>query len=211
MRIMAVSDRIVEHLYSSDVQSRYQGIDLLIGCGDLPFYYMEFLVSALDTRMVYVRGNHDIGPQYLADGRALDHVPGGLDIHRRVVELDGLIVAGLEGSMRYRPKAPYMYTEQEMRWNAMSLYPRLVLNRIRHGRAVDILVTHSPAAGIHDQRDPAHRGFVILRNLMRVFRPRYMLHGHVHVYRNDVPRVTKYLDTTVVNVYPYRVFEYGTL
>lgn len=208
---MAVSDRIVEHLYTSDVQSRYRGVDLLIGCGDLPFYYLEFLISALDARMVYVRGNHDNGPQYLADGRALDRVPGGIDIHRRIVEIDGMIVAGLEGSMRYRPKAPYMYTEQEMRWNALSLYPQLILNRIRYGRAMDILVTHSPPAGIHDQRDPAHRGFVVLCTLMRTFKPRYLLHGHVHVYRNDVPRVTKYLDTTVINVYPYRVLEYGEL
>jgi Icc-related predicted phosphoesterase len=208
---MAVSDRIVDHLYSSDVPTQYREIDLLIGCGDLPFYYLEFLISALDTRMVYVRGNHDIGPQYLADGRSLDHVPGGTDIHRRVVEIDGLLIAGLEGSIRYRPKAPYMYSEQEMRWNAISLYPQLLLNRIRYGRAIDILVTHSPAAGIHDQRDPAHRGFVVLRNMMRTFRPKYLLHGHVHVYRNDVARVTRYLDTTVVNVYPYKMFEYGEL
>ena len=208
---MAVSDRIVEHLYTSDVQNRLRDIDLLIGCGDLPYYYLEFLISALDTRMIYVRGNHDIGLQYMADGRVLDHVPGGLDIHRRVVEIDGLLIAGLEGSIRYRPKAPYMYTEQEMRWNAWSLFPQLLMNKIRYGRALDILVTHSPAAGIHDLRDPAHRGFAVLRSLMRRFRPKYLLHGHVHVYRNDVPMVTKYLDTTVVNVYPYRVFDYGEL
>jgi Icc-related predicted phosphoesterase len=211
MRIMAVSDRIVEHLYSSDVQSRHGQVDLLIGCGDLPFYYLEFLISALDARMVYVRGNHDIGPQYTADGRVLTEVPGGLDVHRRVVEVNGLLIAGLEGSIRYRPRAPYMYSEQEMRWNAWNLIPRLMMNKIRHGRALDILVTHSPPAGIHDLRDPAHRGFGVLRSLIRRFRPRYLLHGHIHVYRNDVPKVTKFLDTTVINVYPYRVFEYGDL
>ncbi len=208
---MAVSDRIVEHLYTSDVQRRHRGIDLIIGCGDLPFYYLEFLISALDTRLVYVRGNHDIGPQYTANGRVLESVPGGLDIHRRVVEIEGLLIAGLEGSIRYRPKAPYMYTEQEMRWNAWSLIPQLMLNRVRYGRAVDILVTHSPPAGIHDLRDPAHRGFAVLRDMMRWFRPKYLLHGHIHVYRKDVPRVTRYLDTTVINVYPYRVFNYGEL
>ena len=211
MRIMAVSDRIVEHLYTSDVQSRHGDIDLLIGCGDLPYYYLEFLISALDARLVYVRGNHDLGPQYTADGRVLEHVPGGLDIHRRVVQIDGLLIGGLEGSIRYRPKAPYMYTEQEMRWNAWSLLPQLMMNRIRYGRALDIMVTHSPAAGIHDGRDPAHQGFAVLRTVMKRFRPRYLLHGHIHVYRNDVPRVTKYFDTTVINVYPYRVFNYGEL
>jgi hypothetical protein len=38
---------------------------------------------------------------------------------------------------------------------------------------------------------------------MRVFRPRYLLHGHVHVYRRDIPNVTRFEDTIVINVYPY--------
>ncbi|HCB48328.1 MAG TPA: metallophosphoesterase [Chloroflexi bacterium] len=208
MRILAVSDRIVKTLYSSNVGERYSDINLLIGCGDLPFYYLDFLVSALDRPLVYVRGNHDISPQYTANGRVLHDVPGGLDIHGRVVWAKGLIVAGLEGSMRYRPNAPYMYTDREMSWNVYRLIPQLIWNVARHGRYLDILVTHSPPYGIHDGRDLAHKGFRALRSFIQRFRPRYMLHGHVHVYRQDVPRITQFGDTTVINVYPYQVIEY---
>ena len=207
MRLMAVSDRIIDHLYSHDVHERFPDVDLLIGCGDLPYYYLDFLVSSINRPLLYVRGNHDTGPQYTSDGRILDHVPGGVDIHGRVIRTKGLIIAGLEGSMRYRPKAPYMYTDREMSWNVYRLAPQLIWNAARYGRYLDILVTHSPPLGIHDGRDLAHQGFKVLRSFMRTFKPRYLLHGHVHVYRNDVPRVTRFEETTVINVYPYRLID----
>lgn len=208
MRILAVSDRIVERLYTPDVAKRYDNVDMIIGCGDLPFFYLDFLTSALNKPILYVLGNHDGGPQYTADGRVLYGVPGGVNLHGSLIENHGLLIAGLEGSMRYRPKAPHMYTETEMAWHVARLVPSLLWNRAIHGRALDILVAHSPPFGIHDGRDLAHRGFKVFRSFMSQFQPRYLLHGHVHVYRNDVPRVTKFEKTTVVNVYPYRLFDY---
>jgi Icc-related predicted phosphoesterase len=135
---------------------------------------------------------------------------GGIDIHGRVVNHKGVLIAGLEGSMRYRANTAYMYTEGEMVWNVMNLIPQLLWNRWRYGRAVDILVTHSPPFEIHDGKDVAHTGFKIFLNLMKWFQPKYLLHGHMHVYRNDVPKVTDFYQTKVINVYPYRIFEYGS-
>ncbi len=207
MNILAVSDQVLPHLYSSSVHQTYPRLDLIVGCGDLPFYYLDFLVSALDTPLVYVRGNHDTSPQYTADGRVLTRVDGGIDVHGRVVTVKGLRIAGLEGSMRYRPNAPLMYTEGEMRYEVARLAPQLLWNRLRHGRALDILVTHSPPFDIHDRPDRAHTGFRIFHNVMRWFRPRYLLHGHVHVYRSDQPRVTMFAETMIINVYPYRLLD----
>lgn len=208
MRILAVSDRIEERLYRSAIADRYKRVDLLVGCGDLPFFYLDFLTSAINKPLVYVRGNHDITPQYTSDGRVLHNVPGGINIHGRIINLNGLLIGGLEGSMRYRPHAPYMYSETEMTWNITQLIPRLMWNLARYGKAVDILVAHSPPFEIHDGKDLAHRGFKIFRTFIKRFRPRLFLHGHVHVYRNDIPRVTKFLDTTVINVYPLRIFNF---
>ena len=208
MRILAVSDRIEERLYTSKISKRYKKVDLLIGCGDLPFFYLDYLMSVINKPLVYVRGNHDITPQYTADGRVLHHVPGGINLQGRIIKMDGLLIAGLEGSMRYRPGAPYMYSETEMTWNIMRLVPKLLWNLVRYGRALDILVAHSPPYEIHDGKDLAHRGFKIFRTFIQRFRPRYFLHGHIHVYRNDIPRVTKYFETTVVNVYPARIFNF---
>lgn len=208
MNILAVSDRVVDQLYCSNVRQKYPGVELIIGCGDLPFYYLEFLVSALDRRLVYVRGNHDRGPQYTVDGRILEEVHGGVDIHGRSVVRDNVLLAGLEGSMRYRPDAPFMYTETEMRYQISRLLPRLLRNKLKYGRYLDILVTHSPPFGIHDRSDLPHTGFKIFLSFLSWFKPRYMLHGHIHVYRRDIPTVSQYDETTIINVYPYCFFDF---
>jgi uncharacterized protein len=208
MKILAVSDRVMEQLYCADVRQKYPDVDLIIGCGDLPFYYLDFLVSALDRRLVYVRGNHDKGPQYTVEGRVLEKVPGGDDIHGRVAKREGLLLAGLEGSMRYQPNAPFMYTESEMRYQVAQLLPLLLRNKLRYGRFLDILVTHSPPFGIHDKPDIPHTGFKIFSNLLQWVKPRYMLHGHIHIYRRDTVTVSKIAETTIINVYPYRLIDY---
>jgi Icc-related predicted phosphoesterase len=205
MKILAVSDRVIDWLYSNHVREKYPDVDLIIGCGDLPFYYLDFLTSALDRPLVYVRGNHDAGPQYAADGRVWNGVRGGIDLHKRVIQRNGLILAGLEGSMRYRPNADHMYTDSEMTIQMAQLVPQLLWNRQRYGRALDILVTHSPPFGIHDRPDLPHTGFKAFLSFMRLFKPRYLLHGHVHLYRPGAETTTRYEETTVINVYPYRL------
>jgi len=207
MRILAVSDRVLDKLYTGQTRQTYADVDLLIGCGDLPFYYLDFLTSAIDAPLVYVRGNHDEGPQLAADGSVWRGVRGGVDIHGKVVTRKGLILAGLQGSMRYKAYADYMYSETEMRRVVAQLVPRLLWNRQRLGRALDILVTHSPAYGIHDRPDLPHTGFKVFLTFLRLFRPRYHLHGHIHIYRQDEVRETRFEDTTSINVYPYRVLE----
>jgi len=207
MKILAVSDRVMDKLYNDQSPQCFPDIDLLIGCGDLPFYYLDFLTSAFNAPMVYVRGNHDGGPQYGADGRIWQDVRGGVDIHGKVVMHKGLILAGLQGSMRYKARAEYMYSEAEMRMVVAQIVPRLLWNRQRLGRALDVLVTHSPPYGIHDRQDLPHTGFKVFLSFLRLFRPRYHLHGHIHVYRQDEATATQYEKTKVVNVYPYRLLE----
>ena len=207
MKILAVSDRVLDKLYSGSIRQTYADVDLMIGCGDLPFYYLDFLTSAIDAPLVYVRGNHDEGPQYAVDGRVWRDVRGGVDIHGKVVTRRGVILAGLQGSMRYKAHADYMYSEAEMRRVVAQLVPRLLWNRQRLGRALDVLVTHSPPFGIHDRPDLPHTGFKVFLSFLRLFRPRYHLHGHIHIYRQDEVRESRFEETTVVNVYPYKVLE----
>ena len=48
------------------------------------------------------------------------------------------------------------------------------------GGGFDILLTHSPIAGLGDQTDLPHRGFECFKPLLSQYRPRVMFHGHVH-------------------------------
>lgn len=208
MNVLAVSDQVLNHIYAPNVRVNYPDVDLIFGCGDLPFYYLEFLASAFNVPLLYVLGNHDRGPQYTVDGRELTRVQGGCNLHGRVVYERGLIMAGLEGSMRYRPHAPLMYTEAEMRREIARLLPRLLWMRARHGRACDILITHSPPRGIHDRDDIAHTGFKVFHNLLKIAQPRYMLHGHIHLYKRE-PQITQFGSTTIINVYPVQLLNWS--
>ena len=59
MKILAVSDQVVERLYSLVPQGHFTGVEMILGCGDLPYSYLEFIVSMLNVQMLYVPGNHD--------------------------------------------------------------------------------------------------------------------------------------------------------
>jgi Icc-related predicted phosphoesterase len=205
MKVLAVSDRVLNRFYNTNVRDHYPDIELIIGCGDLPFYYLEFLISSLDVPLLYVLGNHDGGPQYTSDNRELTSVHGGIYLHGQVINIKGLLFAGLNGSMRYRPRAPYMYTEAEMRGQIARLVPSLLWNRRKYGRYLDVLVTHSPPFGIHDRDDLPHTGFKVFLQFLRVFKPRYHIHGHIHVYRRSTVRQTRVEETEVINIYPYRL------
>jgi Icc-related predicted phosphoesterase len=38
---------------------------------------------------------------------------------------------------------------------------------------------------------------------MRVFKPRYLIHGHIHLYDLSAVRTTRYGETLVVNAYSH--------
>lgn len=197
-------------MYSPLVRERFGDVDLVVGCGDLPDYYLDYIASMLNVPLTLVPGNHDLPtPAPVAEGgregggtpRACGNIDG------MVAEERGLLLAGLGGSIRYRPDGVHQYTQGEMARRVLALAPRLWWNRLRYGRFLDILVTHAPPRGIHDAEDPAHVGFQAFNRFIARYRPRYLLHGHAHVYRQDAVTSTQVGPTTVVNVYPYRVIE----
>ena len=204
MKALVVADKVVELLYTPTIVERFGDVDLVLSCGDLPYYYLEYIVSMLNVPLLYVHGNHDTVEHTYA-GSVHAEPGGGTNVHSRLVLCLGLAVAGLEGSIRYRPWGEYQYTDGQMWGNALWLAPTLLRYRLFTGRSIDILLAHAPPYLIHDGRDPTHVGFKAFLWLMRMFKPRYLLHGHRHVYNPLEATVTQYDATTIINVYPYRV------
>jgi uncharacterized protein len=204
VRILAVSD-IEDEAVTASLPDRAGTIDLVLGCGDLSYDYLDFVATAVAAPLRAVHGNHDIPPENL-DDHEVSVWWDGIDLHGRVVNLEGVLVGGLEGSPRYN-NGPYQSTELDMWLAIIRMVPRLITNRMRCGRFIDVLVTHAPPRGIHDRTDPAHRGFAALRTFLRWFRPRYHLHGHTHVYDARTVTQTQVGATTVVNVYGARIIE----
>lgn len=205
MKILAVSDAVVDQLYSTQFAEQYRGTDLILGCGDLPYEYLEFLVSSLNVPLLYVPGNHD--PQF--NPRDPTSQADGCDfLDRRVANVKGLYLAGLGGSIRYRPMPPNQYTQAQMYVRLISFLPKLVGQQIRSRSTLDIMIAHSPPRGIHDDDDPAHIGFSAFRDYIQIFKPRYFLHGHTSGYKGNLnSAVTQVGPTTVMNINPYKVLE----
>lgn len=212
MRILTVSDKIEPVLYGPYLRERVGKIDLILGCGDLPGYYLEYIVGLLDAPLFFVHGNHDrpAAPDpERPDGsdKRADMIEWGVNLHGRAVRYQGVLLAGLEGCRMYNPNAPFQYSERQAGWQVFGLLQRLRWNRLRYGRRLDILITHAPPRGIHDAADLPHQGFTSYLKLLRAARPALMIHGHTHVYnRNDVTE-SDFSATRIINTYGYRVLE----
>lgn len=208
MKILALSDKVDDLLYSPAIKHLFGDVDLVLGCGDLPHFYLEFITTLLGGPVFYVVGNHANEIKHYHQPKSQWEYPGGcVNIDGRVVQHKGLLIAGLEGSMRYNNREHFQYREGEMARKAWGLAPSLVLNKLFHGRYLDILVTHAPPKGVHDKPDLCHQGFRAFVTLMDRFRPRYLIHGHVHVYNPSETTESVYRGTTVLNAYGYRTLE----
>ena len=195
MRILALSDQVVDFVYSPATRERLGQIDVVLGCGDLPAYYLEYVVTQLNVPMMYVPGNHD--PDVY-------RVQGGEPIDGRWLRVKGVRFAGLGGSLRYKLDGRHQYSEREMFYRVA----RLLLSVRMGGRGLDVMVTHAPPLGVHDAPDLTHMGFSAFHTLIQYAHPRMLLHGHTHAQRNLVPMDSRVLETQVVNVFPYRVIEF---
>jgi Icc-related predicted phosphoesterase len=205
MKILCISDQIDPLVYSSSIKERFRNIDLILSAGDLPMDYLDFVVSSLNKPLLFVFGNHNLETLteqavYGADGYGATH------IGCRVVREGGLIVAGLGGSMRYN-RGENQYTNFQMYCQILRLVPALLFNRLFHGRFLDVLLTHAAPRGVHDRKDLCHQGFEAFLWFMRVFKPRYLIHGHIHLYDFSEVRSTEYKKTQVINAYSHYIID----
>jgi Icc-related predicted phosphoesterase len=204
MEILTVSDRECLRVYSPKIKERFKNVDLAVGCGDLSYYYLEFIISSLDVPLYYVRGNHARKIEYGCYG-SREEPWGAIDLHKRVIQdkKTGLIFAGIQGSLRYN-QGKYQYTQAQMWAMVLQLVPTLIWNKIRFGRFLDIFVTHAPPWGIHDREDLPHRGIKAFNWLIKTFAPAYHLHGHIHVYSPNTVTETLLGKTLILNSYGFR-------
>jgi Icc-related predicted phosphoesterase len=190
VRVLAVADEEVP-----SVQSRVRDlrVDLVLAAGDLPWDYLESLVSLLDAPAAYVPGNHDprtgpgIGPK------------GLVDIDGHVQTVGGLRIAGLGGCVRYNDGL-HQYTQAE--------YDKRARGLLREARdtEVDVLLTHAPPLGLGDESDPPHVGISALRDVLETLRPSWHLHGHIHPYGMHKPD-RQLGPTTIRNIIPWQLID----
>lgn len=195
MKILLVSDKESPYYWDYYQPGRLAEFDLIIACGDLKSQYLSFLVTMARAPVLYVHGNHDQSYER--------RPPEGCDcIEDKLVTINGVRILGLGGCPVYSG-GPHQYTENEMIRRI-----RKLRFRIWRAKGVDIVVTHSPAQGYGDGEDYAHRGFECFLPFLDKYKPRYLVHGHVHLnYGADRPRMLQRGDTTIINAYERYILE----
>lgn len=194
MKILAVSDIESPFLWNAHMLSILNGVDLILSCGDLDPHYLSYLATYSHAPVFYVHGNHD---------DCYEHTPpsGCISIDGKYITYRGIRIAGLGGSMRYKP-GTNQYTQAEMRIRAVRLLPKLYFQR-----GLDILLTHAPALGIQDGNDLPHTGFSAFQRLINACSPSCFVHGHMHLnYNRNLSREISYQSTRIINAYDHYFF-----
>lgn len=187
MNLLLISDEEDKYLWDFYKPGRLKGIDLILSAGDLKAEYLSFLVTMANRPLLYVPGNHD--------GGYAQRPPEGCQcVDGKLVTVGGLRILGLGGSALYNG-GPHQYTEKQMRRRIDRLRLKLAL-----AGGVDIVLTHAPVRGFGDEDNMTHRGFEAFLPLLDKYKPRYLVHGHIHQrYGVNRPRCYQYNETTIVN------------
>ena len=204
VKLLCISDRVEPMLHGPSLNSYAKGVEAVISCGDLPFDYLEYIITFLGVPVYYVLGNHDPAPD------SLEYPEGCTPLDGRIVdvkgEAGGVVVAGLSGSRLYSG-GPNQYTERQMRLRSWTLSVRILRRRLAGRQGPQVFVTHSPPFGLGDAEDQAHVGFESFLDLIDRHEPSLWLHGHKHLYGPDQQRVMYRGDTKVINIFGHSIIE----
>ena len=185
MNILCLADEEDSSLYEYYSKDKTKDVDLILSCGDLKKDYLEFIVTMSNKKLVYVKGNHDI-----------DDIDGCICAEDNLIVVNGIRILGLGGSFKYSGNKN-QYTEWQMRWRIIKLLPK-----IKRAGGIDIILTHVPPRGYGDLQDYAHQGFECFKYLLDKYKPKYLIHGHVHMnYAYGVDRQIEYKETKIINAY----------
>lgn len=187
MKILLISDEEDPALWDYYRPGRLDGYDLILSAGDLKAEYLSFLVTMANVPVLYVHGNHNTG---------YDRFPpeGCESVEDRLVTVNGIRILGLGGSAVYS-KGPHQYTERQMRRRIARLG-----HAVKKAGGVDIVLTHCPPKGFGDADDYAHRGFEAFLPMLDKWKPKVLVHGHVHM-SYGIARELRYGDTRIINAW----------
>ncbi len=195
LRVLAVADEESRFIWDYFDRAVFQGVDVIVACGDLKASYLTFLTTMVSAPLFYVHGNHD--------SHYLQNPPEGCDnLEEKMQVIKGIRFLGFGGCRSRSPK-PFHYSEREM--------ARQVARRMQevsfHG-GFDVLVTHAPALGLGDGDDAFHQGFRAYRTLLDLFAPAYHFHGHQHLsYAHGQPRSIQHQNTLIYNAFGYSILD----
>ena len=194
-KILIISDTEILGQYPMDkLKKMFSDIDFIISAGDLGNDYLDYLFTTLNKDIIYVNGNH-----VSKKGHDISFCK---NIDGKIIRYKGLKIFGLGGSKKY--------SYQENQYSEFEMTQRIILNLgyLFWGRKLDIMVTHTPPRRINDREDFTHQGFEVFHKILKYFKPKLWIHGHIHLVSHMDTQETTIGDTRIINAYGYKVIEY---
>lgn len=194
MKILAISDEEILEKYPMDqLKKMFSDIELIVSCGDVSNKYLDYLFTILNRDLVYVNGNHTYSKDH--DISFCKNLDGG-----NVCNIKGIKIVGYDGSHIYS-RGSHQYSEKDVFFMVMKSFVRARFSK------VDLIISHSPVGGINEGFDPIHKGFYSYKKAIEYMKPKYWLHGHVHL-KNHHEKKEAYLEgTKIINVFGYKIID----
>lgn len=138
-----------------------RNIDVCLLLGDLSLRDVEVVKERIGNTPVYgVLGNHD--------GFELYDMCGIENIHGKVVEINGVRIAGIGGSLKYKDSPMPLLTDEE----SIEIAEKM--------EAADILISHDSPKFLHGSNDFAHSGLQGITRYCEKYSVPLNIHGHHH-------------------------------
>jgi hypothetical protein len=145
-----------------------ESFDVVLTLGDIDEATLDYICHMSQRIPKYgVPGGHD-----------KRHLRGVEDLHRKVVIVNGIRIAGFGGAPKYKSQL-FHYSERQVAVGMIRMPP------------ADILITHTPPRATSMQEDRIHKGFRAFDRYIRFYSPSFMLHGHLE--RNSKSKVDQTL------------------
>lgn len=159
MRILIITD-LHDWVISEIELIRGLKYDCCCLLGDIPETVLKIIKQYVQTPLFGILGNHD----------ALTTLSncGIIDINGKFVTINGVTIAGLGGSHRYKPGDYPMLTQKESIAAAAACPPG------------DILISHDTSFGVMKRRDNAHCGLKGISEYIKRNKPTLNICGHYH-------------------------------
>jgi Icc-related predicted phosphoesterase len=140
--------------------------DIILCCGDNRFDYLYEINHVLEGNKYGILGNHDKWD--VLDNENIEN------IHGEVIEVNGIKIAGFQGSNKYKSKDYPSFTQEESQIEADKI-PR-----------ADILISHTSPYGIYGEEDTSHIGLRGITKYIVDNDVKLNIHGHYHTNTNTV-------------------------
>ena len=161
LMMMADGVQIDKDTVNRHILQKKDNIDIVIMLGDHHDHDIELIREYnSNIKIIGILGNHD-GFDFLERN-------GVEDINGRVYEANGVRIAGMQGSFKYKNVDYPSFTQEQSRVFAENMGP------------ADIFITHDSPRGCHERKDDAHIGLEGIREYIMKNNPIINIHGHQH-------------------------------